>query len=175
MKRARRDPFADEPTRVCDAANIPLPVDDDETTRPVAVEELELTARRSVEVVEPHDPTSLPAVRTSTHARPRPFVELVVAGAGAVVTLPVHRLLATGVVLLVPPGVPLELAADTPVTAVIHLVRDDEVTRARLPAHVAHHRSASTDVAGGVSLRWDLRDPGARRAVEALVASAVTP
>jgi hypothetical protein len=47
--------------------------------------------------------------------------------------------------------------------------RDEEVTRARVPAHVAHHRMASPDAAGGLSLRWDLREASARTAVESLL------
>lgn len=176
MKRRRRDVFADEPTTPYDPGNVPVAVDDGDDTRPVDAEELADAVRRSREVVEPHDPTSVAAVRTSPHARPRPFVELQVAGAGTVVTLPVHRISVTGLVLTVPAGTPLALANDTPVTAVVHLMRGTErITRARLPAHVAHHRTASARAAGGLSLRWDLTDPGARRAVEALVAEQGAP
>lgn len=107
------------------------------------------------------------------NARPRPYVELVVAGAGAVVRLPVHRVSPMGVVLTVPAGVPVEIAADTPVVAVVHLMRTDvELMRARIPAHVAHHRMATGTAPGGLSLRWDLREASARSAVESLLAVA---
>lgn len=110
-------------------------------------------------------------MRASPNTRPRAFVEVQVAGGGGGVLLPLHRVSFTGLVLTVPPGSPLELANDTAVTAVIHLMRGPEqVTRARLPAHVAHHRNATAAAAGGLSLRWDLSDPGSRRAVEELLA-----
>jgi len=162
--------FSDEPTTPYDPGSVPVAIEEDET-RPVDAGELEVAARQSLEITEAFDPTSIPATRTSPNARPRPFVELLIAGAGTVITLPVHRVTSTGVVLTVPAGTPFDLATDTPVTAVIHLMlSDDEVTRARLPAHVAHHRSASANAPGGLSLRWDLTDPGARRAVESLLA-----
>jgi len=174
MKRRRRDPYADETTIPYDDLSVPVAIsEEDDETRPVDVEEMEVAARRSTEVTEPHDPTPLPATRTSPNARPRTFVELQVAG-GAVITLPVHRLSQTGVILVVPPGVPIDLPHDTAVTAVLHLMRtDEEMMRARLPAHVAHHRHSTGSAPGGLSLRWDLTDAGARRAVEALLASAI--
>lgn len=171
MKR-RRDLFADEPTTPYDPGSVPQAVDD-EDTRPIDADELEVAARRSCEVDDPHAATSIPAARTAANARPRPFVELVVTGAGAVVRLPVHRVSPMGVVLTVPAGVPVDLANDTPVTAVVHLMRTgDELTRARIPAHVAHHRMATGEASGGLSLRWDLREASARSAVEALLAVA---
>jgi hypothetical protein len=172
MQRRWRDVFADEPTTPYDPANVPVPVAmEGDDTRPVDVGEMEGAARRSCEINEPHDPTPIAAPRASPNARQRAFVDLVIAGAGAVVTLPVHQVSITGLVLTVPAGTPLELASETAVTAVVHLMRGpEEHTRARLPAHVSHHRSASAVAAGGLSLRWDLREPGARRAVEALLA-----
>ena len=156
-----------------DDGAVPVLVDEEEDeTRPVDVEEMEGSARRSTTVTEPHDPTPLPTTRTSPNARPRTFVELLVPGAGNVVTLPVHRVSSTGGILIVPPGVPIDLVNDTPVTAVVHLMcTDEETLRARLPAHVAHHRNASADAPGGLSLRWDLTDAGTRRSVEALLAA----
>ncbi|HUQ00930.1 MAG TPA: hypothetical protein VM261_00485 [Kofleriaceae bacterium] len=146
---------------------------DDEDTRPVDAEQLEVAARRSTELVDPSAAESLPTMRPAANAVPRPFVELQVAGAGTVVRLPIHRVSAMGVVLTVPPGVRVDLAHDTAVTAVVHLMRnDEELTRARVPAHVSHHRMASPDANGGLSLRWDLREASARTAVEALLAGA---
>lgn len=169
MKRRRRDVF-DEPTTPYDPGGVPVAVDDEDTL-PVDAEQLEQAARRSCDVDDPNEAIAIPATRTSANARPRPFVELVVAGAGTVVTLPVHRVTSMGVVLTVPAGVPVPLAPDTPVTAVVHLMpNDDEVQRARVPAHVAHHRMASPNASGGLSLRWDLREASARSAVESLLA-----
>jgi hypothetical protein len=169
MKRKRRDAF-DEPTVQYEGGNVPVAIEDGDETRPVDVEEMEVAARRSKDVEDPHAPVSLPTMRTSPNAVPRPFVELVVAGAGTVVSLPVYRVTQMGVVLTIPPGNTVDLAADTPVTAVVHLMRtDEELTRARVPAHVAHTRAASADKAGGLSLRWDLREASARSAVEALL------
>jgi hypothetical protein len=171
MKR-RRDPYEEEPTMPYDPSGVPVLVEDDDT-RPVDVDELEAAVRQSVELDEPTAAMAVRAVRTAAHARPRPFVDVLVAGAGAVVTLPVHRVSVTGVVLTVPPGVSIDLAVDTPVVAVIHLMRtgDEELLRARVPAHVAHHRAPGPLATGGLSLRWDLRESTARRAVETLVAS----
>jgi hypothetical protein len=169
MKPRRQNVF-DEPTRTYDPGSVPVAVDD-EDTRPIDAEELEVAARRSTEVEDRASATSLPLIRTSPNAVLRPYVELVVTGAGTVVRLPVHRVSAMGVVLTVPPGVPVHLAPDTPVTAVVHLMlNDDELTRARVPAHVSHHRMASPNAAGGLSLRWDLREASARSAVESLLA-----
>jgi hypothetical protein len=169
MKKRRRDVFGDEPTTPYEPGNVPVVVED-EDTRPVDAEELAVAARRSREVREPHDPTSVAAVRTSPNARPRPFAEVQVAGAGAF-KLPVHRISMTGMVLTVPTGFAIDLASDTPVTVVVHLMPvPEQVTRARLPANVAHLRSPRGTTPGGLSLRWDLRDPGTRRAVEALLA-----
>jgi hypothetical protein len=162
----RRDPFADEPTAPYDPGTVPVAVDD-EDTRPVDVEEMEGAARRSCDVRDPSAPV------TARHAQPRPYVELAVAGAGAIVMLPVHRISATGVVLVVPPGVDVDLAADADVMAIVHLVRGDaEPVRARLPAQVAHHRAPRNGVSGGLSLRWDVTEPGNRLALEALLARA---
>lgn len=169
MPRRGHDVF-DEPTRAYDPGCVPVAVDD-EDTRPIDADELAVAARRSTQVDDPAAATSFPLVRTSPHAVLRPFVELVVVGSGTVVRLPVHRVSAMGVVLTVPPGVPVDLQPDTPVTAVVHLMHtDDELTRARVPAHVSHHRVASGDAAGGLSLRWDLREANARSAVESLLA-----
>ena len=169
MKRKRRDAF-DEPTLQYEDGNVPVAIEDGDDTRPVDVEEMEVAARRSKDVEDPHAAVSLPTIRTAANAVPRPYVELVVAGAGMVVSLPVYRVTQMGVVLTIPPGNTVDLAADTPVTAVVHLMRtDEELTRARVPAHVAHTRVASADKAGGLSLRWDLREASARTAVEALL------
>ncbi len=171
MKRRRQDVF-DEPTTPYDPGSVPQAVDD-EDTRPIDAEELEVAARRSTELVDPTSTDVLPTMRPAANAVPRPFVELVIAGAGTVVRLPVHRVSAMGVVLTVPPGVRVELAHDTAVTAVVHLMRnDEELTRARVPAHVSQHRMASPNANGGLSLRWDLREASSRSAVEALLAGA---
>jgi hypothetical protein len=168
--KPRRDVF-DEPTVPHDSGSIPMPVEEDDT-RPVDVDELAAAARRSRDVEDLHTTTAIPATRTSPNARPRPFVELLVAGGGSL-RLPVHRVTSMGVVLTVPRGVPVVLAMDTPVTAVVHLMHsDDELTRARVPAHVSHHRVASETASGGLSLRWDLREASARSAVESLLAGA---
>lgn len=173
MKRRRRDVFQDEPTTPYEDGSVPVAVMD-EDTRPVDVDQMEIAARRSRDIEDPGAAISLPTPRTSANAVQRPFVELVVAGAGTVVSLPVYRVTQMGVVLTIPPGVPIDLEADTPVTAVVHLMRtDEELTRARVPAHVAHTRTASKDKPGGLSLRWDLREASARSAVEALLAGAV--
>ncbi len=165
--------FGDEPTTPYEPGNVPVVVED-EDTRPVAPAELEEAVRRSREVHEPHDLIPVATVRTSPHARPRPFAEVQVAGAGAF-KLPVHRISMTGMILNVPAGFSIDLASDTPVTVVVHLMPvPEQITRARLPAQVAHLRSPRGSTPGGLSLRWDLRDPGSRRAVEALIAEQST-
>ena len=73
--------FSDEPTTPYDPGSVPVAIEEDET-RPVDAGELEVAARQSLEITEAFDPTSIPATRTSPNARPRPFVELLIAGAG---------------------------------------------------------------------------------------------
>jgi len=166
----RRDPFADEPTSPYDPSTIPVAVDD-EDTRPVDVEEMEVAAKKSRHV---RDPSAPPVA--ARHTQPRPYVELSMAGAGAIVMLPVHRISATGVVLVVPPGVAVDLPADAAVVAIVHLVRGDSApVRARLPANVAHHRAPSNGAPGGLSLRWDTTQPGDRLALEGLLARCDAP
>jgi len=167
----RRDPFADEPTSPYDPGIVPVAVDD-EDTRPVDVEVMEVAARRSRDVRDPSEPAP-DASRPARHARPRPYVELSFAGAGAAVMLPVHRISATGVVLVVPPGVALGLAADAAVAAIVHFVRDGaEPLRVRLPAQVGHLRAPRAGAPGGLSLRWEATEPDDLRALEALLAAA---
>lgn len=171
-RRGPRPSFFDEPTVQYDADCVPVAVDEDET-QPVDVGEMQLAARRSRALREPLDPTPVPAARSSRHVRPRPFVELVRSGAGAIVRLPVHRVSETGIVLTVPPGTVVDLADDAPVEAVVHLtsgLNRDNVVRARLPAVVVCARPPGPALAGGVSLRWDVRDPETASALATLLA-----
>ncbi|MCB9564772.1 MAG: hypothetical protein H6709_12110 [Kofleriaceae bacterium] len=165
----RRDPFADEPTTPYDA--VPELVDD-ETTMPVDVDEMEGAARRSCAAFDVHEPDPIVVAPAARHARPRPYVELSIVGHGHVVQLPLHRVSPTGVVLVVPPGVAVHLAADTAVMALVHLLRDGAApTRARLPAQVVHHREPDDATAGGLSLRWDVRTPDDQRRLDDLLAT----
>jgi hypothetical protein len=56
---------------------------------------------------------------------------------------------------------------------VVHLTSSlnrDNVVRARLPAFVVCARPPGPALAGGVSLRWDIRDPEAVSALASLLA-----
>jgi hypothetical protein len=160
MKRRKQDPFADESTVRFDfeKSGIPQPIDEEESTMPVDVEEMAAAARRSRHVP---DPTEVVL-----------SIEVPVGG-GPPVTLAVHSISATGAALAVPPGLALDLRDDTALDVDVVVVRGRaEAMRARVPVTVGHHRPPSGKAPGGLSLRWrteEARDAEALRAVLALV------
>lgn len=163
-KRAepRNDPFADE-TTIPYEDGVPLAIDD-QATRPVDVDEMEVAAKESCAVEQPG------ASPAALHARRRDHAEVSVTGRQPMV-LPVVRVSGTGLVLALPLGVAIALAEDRPVGVVVHRVRDGAPPlRVRLPAVVVCHRPAGAGAGGGLSLRWDLREPDDERRLERLLA-----
>jgi hypothetical protein len=162
MKRRRQDPFADESTVRFDfeKSGIPMPIEDEDSTQPVDVEEMAAAARRSRHVPDPTEVTLA--------------VEVPIGG-GPPVTLAVHSLSATGAALAVPPGLALDLREDTALVVEVVVTRGkQEAVRARVPVVVGHHRPPRDKTPGGLSLRWTTDDPNDEAALRRVLAHVPT-
>jgi hypothetical protein len=161
----------------------------DQATAPIDITEMEAAARLSTHVEDPDDARMLPAedeptraptptghiVRRALGSSPDgvpPYAEVRIAGAGGLVKLPVRQVTRTGVALEIAPGAAIDAADGVSVQVELFLGNDvnGQAIRARLAGTVAHHRRSSASMPGGVSLRWELSEPGARETLELLLA-----